>query len=60
MLHIVTIQGKRYVIDVGFGSSGPTHPLPLVENEISLNVGELEMRLIYDNIPDLTYSSQKL
>src|ERR1700710_2070824 len=60
MLHIVTIQGKRYMVDVGFGPSGPTHPLPLVENEISVNVGEQQMRLIYDTIPDFTDSSQKL
>jgi arylamine N-acetyltransferase len=60
MLNIVTIGGQKYVLDVGFGSSGPTHPLPLVENEISTNVGEQEMRLIYDTIPDFTVSGQKL
>lgn len=60
MLNIVTIEGKRYVIDVGFGSSGPTHPLPLIENEISCNVGQQEMRLIHTSIPDFTMSSQKL
>ncbi|RDW76001.1 hypothetical protein BP5796_06822 [Coleophoma crateriformis] len=60
MLNIVYIDGKRYVLDVGFGSSGPTFPLPLVENEISVNVGSQEMRLIYDTIPDFTKSDRKL
>jgi arylamine N-acetyltransferase len=60
MLNIVTIAGKRYVIDVGFGSSGPTYPLPLVENEISINVGTQEMRLMYDTIPDFTRPGQNL
>jgi arylamine N-acetyltransferase len=60
MLNIVTIAGKSYVVDVGFGSSGPTHPLPLVQNELSLNVGTQEMRLLYDTIPDFTSSGQKL
>lgn len=60
MVNIVTIEDKKYIIDVGFGSSGPTHPLPLVENEISINVGDQEMRLMHDTIPDFTRSSQKL
>jgi arylamine N-acetyltransferase len=60
MLNIVTIDNKKYVVDVGFGSSGPTYPLPLIENEVSINVGDQEMRLMYDTIPDFTRSSQKL
>ena len=60
MLNIVTIAGKRYVIDVGFGSSGPTHPLPLVKNEISINVGAQQMRLMHDTIPDFTGLGQNL
>jgi arylamine N-acetyltransferase len=60
MLNIVTIEGKKYVQDVGFGSSGPTRPLLLVENEISTNVGDQEMRLMHDTIPDFTHSNQKL
>lgn len=60
MLNIISIEGKQYVLDVGFGSSGPTHPLPLVEDEVSINVGAQEMRLVHDTIPDFTASSQKL
>jgi arylamine N-acetyltransferase len=60
MINLVTIAGNRYVVDVGFGSSGPTHPLPLVENEISVNVGTQEMRLMHDTIPDFTRPGQKL
>ena len=60
MLNLVTIAGKRYVLDVGFGSSGPTHPLPLVQNEISINVGTQEMRLMHDTIPDFTRLGEKL
>ena len=60
MLNVVTIEGRRYVVDVGFGSSGPTRPLPLVENEVAVNVGQQEMRLMRDSIPDFTMSGQKL
>lgn len=54
------IEGVRYVIDVGFGSNGPTRPLPLVENQITINVGQQEMRLQYKCVPDFTQTSQKL
>ncbi|KAK2591993.1 hypothetical protein QQS21_010329 [Conoideocrella luteorostrata] len=60
MLNIVTIAGTRYLVDVGFGSNGPTCPLPLAENRIVVNVGQQEMRLQYKGIPDLTQTSQKL
>lgn len=60
MLNIVTIEGKKYVLDVGFGSSGPTQPLLLTENEILTNVGTQEMRLIHATLPDFTVSTQKL
>ena len=60
MLNVVMIDDKKYVVDVGFGSRGPTHPLLLVENEVQVNVGDQEMRLMYDNIPDFTNSTQKL
>lgn len=60
MLNIVRIDDKKYVVDVGFGSSGPTRPLPLVGEEISINVGDQEMRLMHGTIPDFTQSSQKL
>lgn len=61
MLNIITIDGTKYIVDVGFGSSGPTRPLPpLLPNAITLNVGEQEMRLVHDTIPDFISSSQKL
>ena len=38
MVNIVTIQEKRYMVDVGFGTGQATHPLPLVDREPTLNV----------------------
>lgn len=60
MLNIVTIDGKRYMVDVGFGSAGPTHPLLLEHDDVSTNVGEQEIRLVHGNIPDLTDPRQRL
>lgn len=59
MLNIVTIAGARYVVDVGFGSRGPMAPLPLVaDSQIHPHVIGQSMRLVRENIPDLTCASQ--
>ena len=60
MLNIVTIEGQRYMIDVGFGSGGPSHPMPLTHDQVSTNVGQQTMHLIKGPIADLTDSSQEL
>ena len=60
MLNIVAINGDRYVLDVGFGANGPTKPLLLAENQVQINVGEQEMRLLHGSIPDFTKSDQKV
>lgn len=60
MLNVVTIEGARYVLDVGFGSSGPTCPLPLEADKIFTNVGQQEMMLRHGNIPDFTDADQKV
>ncbi|KAK4989821.1 hypothetical protein LTR50_002997 [Elasticomyces elasticus] len=61
MINIVTIQNNRYMVDVGFGSSGPTHPIPLIHNQPTINVPPNQwVRLDYANIPDNTSTDQKL
>lgn len=30
-VNLITLAGQRYLVDVGFGSDGPTFPVPLVE-----------------------------
>ena len=60
MINIVTIQGIRYFVDVGFGSGGPTHPVPLVHDRPMLNTRpEQSVRLMYESIPDVTARDQK-
>ncbi|GFF51720.1 hypothetical protein IFM62136_01868 [Aspergillus lentulus] len=60
MVLIVTIHGQKYMVDVGFGSNGPTSPLPMKENEVAVCIAPSEMRLIKDSIPDFVDKSQKL
>lgn len=35
MINIVNVRGDLYVVDVGYGAGGPTHPLPLKEGDTS-------------------------
>ncbi|RHZ43865.1 arylamine N-acetyltransferase family protein [Aspergillus thermomutatus] len=60
MILIVTINGQKYMVDVGFGSNGPTSPLPMKENEVAVCIAPGEMRLIKDSIPDFVDKSQKV
>jgi arylamine N-acetyltransferase len=53
MINIITIAGTKYFADVGFGSSGPHHPIPLTENYTSRNVGTQSLRLTREAPPDL-------
>lgn len=62
MINIVTLSdGKKYMLDVGFGGNGPIQPLLLdPEHSHSQYIPPAEVRLIYDNIPDNTDPNQKL
>ncbi|KAI9700019.1 MAG: N-terminal acetyltransferase [Candelina mexicana] len=59
MVNIVTIEGQRYMVDVGFGSNGPTHPLPLVHDEVTYGIGPQEVRLLHTRIEQHTDPTQK-
>ncbi|KAL2840709.1 hypothetical protein BJX68DRAFT_184115 [Aspergillus pseudodeflectus] len=59
MVLIVTIDQRRYMVDVGFGNNVPTRPLPLEENTVSINIAPSEMRLIKDSLPELVDQTQK-
>ncbi|KAL9634973.1 MAG: hypothetical protein Q9164_003756 [Protoblastenia rupestris] len=60
MANIVTIDNKKYMVDVGFGSSGPTRPLLLEHGHEEASTFPSRIRLIYDNIPGNTDASQRL
>ncbi|KKK14155.1 hypothetical protein P175DRAFT_0560120 [Aspergillus ochraceoroseus IBT 24754] len=60
MVLIVTIDDRKYMVDVGFGNNVPTSPLPLEENSIAMNIAPAEMRLIQDSIPEAVDQGQKV
>jgi arylamine N-acetyltransferase len=61
MVNIVTIQGQRYMVDVGFGTGQATHPLPLVDRSPSMNVRPSRLvRLRWDAISEAMNKDAKL
>lgn len=61
MVNIVTISSQRYLVDVGFGSSGPHHPIPLLPGAgvEEPNVGEQVVKLSHEAVEDCLDPSQK-
>ncbi|KAI9373827.1 hypothetical protein BJX61DRAFT_361902 [Aspergillus egyptiacus] len=59
MVIITTIHNKKYMVDVGFGSNNPTHPLPLEESAISTSIPPTQMRLAREPLPEAVDQSQR-
>lgn len=58
-INLLVIEGKKYWVDVGFGSAGPTFPVPVEEGFESVNVGvegrvAMTMRVVRDHIANNT------
>ena len=61
MVNIVTLtNGKRFLVDVGFGSNGATKPLPLFEGHQEDSVSPARMRLVQEKLPACTDKDQRL
>lgn len=60
-VNIVTLaDGSRYMVDACFGGDGPTKPLPLVEGQVTPNIGSQQLRLIYEYLPEQTDRSSAI
>jgi arylamine N-acetyltransferase len=60
MVNIVTINGQRYLVDVGFGSNGAPHPVPLEDGHEFVGVAPTRGRLQYRNLEFHTDPSQRV
>ncbi|MCJ1279647.1 N-terminal acetyltransferase [Puttea exsequens] len=61
MVNIITLDdGKRYMVDVGFGGNGPTGPLLLEHGYQAPHIEPAQMRLVYENIAENTDPEQRL
>ncbi|RGP79034.1 arylamine n-acetyltransferase 3 [Fusarium longipes] len=58
-LNVVTIGGKSYAVDVGFGARTPTFPMELVDGSVCDRSDSGQMRLRHDTIPQYL-SKQKV
>lgn len=61
MANIVTLpDGKRYMVDVGFGINAPTQPHALESGVVVPGAESQEMRLLWDTIASTTDPNQHL
>ena len=59
MINCVYLDGKSYLVDVGFGGpDGPIAPLPLDLNTITAGVGNQEFRL--SKVENRQWDTEKL
>ncbi|KUI53100.1 Arylamine N-acetyltransferase 1 [Cytospora mali] len=50
MVNLVTIGGRKYLVDVGFGSREPTEPVPLVHGYEYVNIAPRKGRLEFKHL----------
>ncbi|KAM5356911.1 hypothetical protein ACJ41O_003557 [Fusarium nematophilum] len=60
MANVVTLQGKRYLVDVGYGADGPCSPLPLDSGEILPGLPGQQLKLEHKNLPQHLDPSQRV
>ncbi|EEQ84892.1 hypothetical protein RJZ56_001282 [Blastomyces dermatitidis] len=60
MILVVAIDGKKYMVDVGFGPNGPTRPLLLEEDKPATTFAPAQMRVVKSNISANVDRSQRL
>lgn len=61
MINFVTIEGKKYHVDVGFGANGPVQPLLLNKEEMIFDsIKPAAHRLVWKNIDGNTDPDQRL
>lgn len=59
----MTLNGQKYLVDVGFGSVTPLHPIPLdnsLSDKVYHSVPGAELRLVHRPIASNTDASQRL
>ncbi|KAK2057139.1 N-acetyltransferase [Colletotrichum caudatum] len=64
MLNLVTVDGQRYMVDVGFGKGAATVPVPLVRRgsdaEGFTTIAPLRGRLLYERLEQHTDPAQRM
>ncbi|KAI1073639.1 cysteine proteinase [Whalleya microplaca] len=59
IVNIVTLNGSKFHIDIGFGGDGATMPMPLIDGLIHQNIGTQQIRLVRDWISTRTKRTEE-
>ncbi|KAH7342955.1 hypothetical protein BKA65DRAFT_595986 [Rhexocercosporidium sp. MPI-PUGE-AT-0058] len=60
LINLVRFEGRMFLVDVGFGGTGPTAPIEVVDgNEVPWGITKDRNRLIYSTIPEFTSPTSK-
>jgi len=60
-VNIITVDGIKYLSDVGYGGDGPGMPMPLTkQSTIIHNIGTQEIRLLHGSMPGLVEGHENL
>ncbi|KAF5005012.1 hypothetical protein FDECE_8537 [Fusarium decemcellulare] len=60
MANVVTIDNKRYLVDVGYGADGPSAPVLLFSGEIQSGLPDQQLKLEHKTLPQHHDQSQKV
>jgi arylamine N-acetyltransferase len=61
MTNIITIAGKKYLLDVGFGGNGPTEPVPLEDGiEMRWGMTDDKVRVIWTRLSQFTSPDSRI
>jgi arylamine N-acetyltransferase len=60
MVNLVTIDNQQYLVDVGFGASGPCRPIPLISGYECIGIAPQSLKLEYKALPKHTDPTQKV
>lgn len=60
MVNLVTVNGRRHLVDVGFGSLCPPHPVPLEHDHEFVGVAGIHGKLEYRALKEHTDPSQRV
>ncbi len=60
MVNIITIGGKRYLVDVAFGSNGAPHPVPLEHDHEFVGIAPMRGRLQYRSLTEHSDDGQRV
>lgn len=60
MVNIVTIAGQRYLVDVGFGSRGALHPVPMIDGHEFVGLAAARGRLDHRRLEEHADPNQRV